>query len=136
MSSVVMRIFWLTLSILLNALNSHSKCFTYSALGKNERSTRYADSFNWLVDAGVALPTYNVKDSNPPLKASEERNLFKLFCSDVGLLTTMYGNEAVMSLLDDGRDFNFGAVFENFVSQELTAKFFPHIIGPRRNMVR
>lgn len=113
-----------TYDILPSELNSHSKRFTYTALGKNERARRYSDSFNWLVDAGVALPTYNVKDPVPPLLASEERNLFKLFCSDVGLLTSMYGNEAVLSLLDNGKAFNFGAVFENFVAQELTAKGF------------
>lgn len=113
-----------TYDILPSELNSHSKRFTYSALDKKERARRYLDSFNWLVDAGVALPTYNVKDPLPPLKANEERNLFKLFCSDVGLLTHMYGNEAIMSLLDGGIAFNFGAVYENFVAQELSAKNF------------
>lgn len=113
-----------TYDILPSELNSHSKRFTYSALDKNERARRYLDSFNWLVDAGVALPTYNVKDPLPPLKANEKRNLFKLFCSDVGLLTHMYGNEAIMSLLDGGKAFNFGAIYENFVAQELSAKNF------------
>ena len=39
----------------------------------------------WLY---VALPTYNVEEPRLPLKLGEQRNLFKLFMSDVGLLAS------------------------------------------------
>lgn len=48
-------------------------------------------------------------------------SLFKLFLSDVGLLTNIYGNETKIAVLNEDRDLNSGAIYENFVCQELYA---------------
>ena len=53
---------------------------------------------------------------------SENRNLFKLFFSDVGLLTSRYSNQVKMSILNKDKAINNGALFENVVAQELLAK--------------
>lgn len=105
-------------------LNSKNKRFLYTSIDPNLRFNRYEESFNWLIDAGVALPAYNVTEFQIPLEASKKRNLFKLFLSDVGILTTLYGPSTSVNLLKRSGDINCGAMFENFVCQELIAHGF------------
>ncbi len=110
-----------TYELIPSELNSKNKRYQFTSLDKNLRFDRYENSFNWLIDAGVALPVYNVTEFEIPLEASKKSNLFKLFLSDVGMLTTFYGSSTVLSLLNRGKDINCGAMFENFVAQEFTA---------------
>ena len=82
------------------------------------------NDFLWLKNAGVAIPVYNVDDPVAPLKISEKRNLFKLFMSDVGMLTSCYSTNIRFGILNKDRGINNGGLFENVVSQELLAKGF------------
>lgn len=102
-------------------LNSHNKRYIFNHLDKNLKMDRYENSFNWLIDAGVALPAYNTTEPVVPLEINKKSNIFKLFLSDVGLLATQYGTATVLKLLSKDKDINYGAVFENFVAQELIA---------------
>jgi len=90
----------------------------------NARFSKYEDSFLWLRDAGVAIPTYNVEEPRVPLLLNKQRNLFKLFLNDVGLLAAMYGGNIQARLLSPDPNINFGSVFENLVAQELYAHGF------------
>lgn len=103
-------------------LNSKSKRFLLNTLGAGMNYDRVANDFLWLKDAGVALPIYNIKEPKLPLKMNENRNLFKLFFSDVGLLTSQYSNETKIKILTKDSSINNGALFENAVAQELIAK--------------
>ena len=80
------------------------------------------NDFLWLKDAGVAIPVYNISEPKLSLVISENCNLFKLFFSDVGLLTSRYSNQVKMSILNKDKAINNGALFENVVAQELLAK--------------
>lgn len=102
-------------------LNAKNKRFILKELNKKARFEQYKDSFLWLKDAGVAIPTYNVTEPKAPLELSEQRNLMKLFLNDVGLLAAMYGSNIQLRLLSDTPDINYGAIFENLVAQELCA---------------
>lgn len=105
-------------------LNSSSKRFNFSDIKKGLRYERSEGNFLWLSSAGVALPTYNVTAPALPLLLNEKSSLFKLFLSDVGMLTTMYGRATKMHLLLDNQDINHGALYENVVAQELNAHGF------------
>ncbi len=113
-----------TYELLPSELNAKNKRYQFADLDKNFKFDRYENSFNWLIDAGVALPIYNVTEFQIPLEASKKNNLFKFFCSDVGLLTSFYGSATVLKLLQRGESINCGAIFENFVAQELHAHGF------------
>lgn len=106
-------------------LNAKNKRFILKNLNENIKFSRYENSFLWLRDAGVALPTYNVEEPTVPLLLSSTRNLFKLFLSDIGLLASMYADGIQMDLLTGATNINFGAVYENVVAQELHAHGFP-----------
>ena len=105
-------------------LNAKNKRFILKALNEKARFSKYENSFLWLKDAGVAIPTYNVEESRIPLLLNKQRNLFKLFLNDVGLLAAMYGGNIQTRLLSKDSNINYGAVFENLVAQELYAHGF------------
>lgn len=105
-------------------LNSKNKRFILKDVRANMKFSRYESSFLWMSHAGVALPTYNVEEPVSPLRLARSRNLFKLFQSDVGLLACQYANGLQLRLLNGDANINFGAVFENFVAQELHAHGF------------
>ncbi|MCR5083248.1 MAG: DUF4143 domain-containing protein [Parasporobacterium sp.] len=105
-------------------LNAPNKRFMLNKLGKGMSYDRAENSFLWLKDAGAALPTYNVTEASAPLKSSEKRNLFKLFLSDVGLLTSYYSDSVKLSIIKKDKNINNGALFENVVAQELASKGF------------
>lgn len=102
-------------------LNSKNKRFILKNLNENFKFSRYQNSFLWLKNAGVALPTYCVTEPTVPLKLNKSVNLFKLFLSDVGLLTSMFMDGIQIRLLNRETDINFGSVYENAASQELKA---------------
>ena len=105
-------------------LNAKNKRFILKSLNEKARFATYENSFLWLRDAGVALPTYNVEEPKLPLVLAKTRNLFKLFQSDVGLLTCQFASGIQLQLLSDDQAINYGAIYENLVAQELKAHGF------------
>jgi len=105
-------------------LNSQNKRFILKRLNENLKFNRYEDSFIWLREAGVALPTYNIESPTLPLELAKQRNLFKLFSNDVGLLASQYAQGIQLKILNNENSINFGAIFENTVAQELKAHGF------------
>lgn len=108
-------------------LDKKNKRFKLSDLAKSARMERYESDFMWLIDAGVALPCYNVSAPVQPLAINTQRNLFKLFMCDIGLLSSQTASTARLDLLQGKLNVNWGSVLENAIAQELTA----HGIGLR-----
>ncbi len=102
-------------------LNAKNKRFILKSLNENAKFDRYRNSFLWLSDAGVALPTYNVEEPKQPLRLNELRNLFKLFLNDVGLLASCYPIELSLDMIMGKANVNYGAIYENLAAQELAA---------------
>lgn len=105
-------------------LDEKNKRFQLNKVGKGISFKKVENDFLWLKDAGVVIPVYNVSEPKLPLMISENRNLFKLFMSDVGLLTNMYSDYVKMAILNHESSINNGALFENVVAQELNTKGF------------
>ena len=102
-------------------LNDKNRRFMVNSLAPTARLARYEDSFQWLSDAGVALPCYNVTEPQTPLKLNEKHNLFKLFLNDVGLLCAACMENVQFDLLSGNLDVNLGSILENIVAQQLKA---------------
>ncbi len=102
-------------------INEKNKRFMIADIEKNLRYDRIQDSFIWLWKAGVALPVFNVTEPAVPLMLNEKSSLFKLFLSDVGLLTTIYGKAVKLRILNNEADINKGSIYENIIAQELNA---------------
>jgi predicted AAA+ superfamily ATPase len=102
-------------------LNSQNKRFIIKDIKSGVKFDRYENSFLLLKDAGFALPVYNVETPKIPLKLSKSRSLFKLFMSDVGLLASEYSQGIQLKIISGDDKLNYGAIFENYIAQELTA---------------
>lgn len=102
-------------------LNAKNKRFIIANIEKGLKFTRQESTFEWLCAAGVTIPVYNVTVPTYPLSINKKSNLMKLFLNDVGLLTCCYGKGTIIKILNNDDDVNFGAVYENYIAQELFA---------------
>lgn len=105
-------------------LNEKNRRFTVTDLAAAARMNRYADSFNWLTDAGVANACYNVEEPRAALKLNEKRSLFKLFMGDTGLLCALSMDNIQFSILQGDLSVNMGSILENAMSQMFKANGF------------
>jgi len=113
------------LDLIPEELNKKNKRFLVADLKDNGRFVRLEDNFIWLEEAGIALGVRSATDPRVPLRLSRDSSFFKLFLNDVGLLAAMYAGGIQLKMLSGEVDVNFGAVYENFVAQELHAHGFP-----------
>ncbi len=115
-------------------LNKQNKKFVFTMLNKELKFNRYENSFLWLKDAGVVLPVYNADTPIIPLLASKSSNVFRLFSSDIGLLTSAYPAETKVELINKNGEVNNGAHFENAVAQQLSANGFEPYFCKKKNL--
>ena len=81
----------------------------------------YADEFEYLIQAGVAIEVKSISNPRFPLLESTIKNLIKLYLNDVGLLTNLLYKYNIRAVLDDERSINLGSVYESVVASELLA---------------
>lgn len=120
--------------IIPSELNKQNKKFVFTMLDKELKFDRYENSFLWLKDAGVALPVYNVEAPVIPLLASKSSNVFRLFSSDIGLLTSAYPAATKIELINKNGEVNNGAHFENAVAQQLLCNGFELYFCKKKNI--
>lgn len=88
---------------------------------KGKTFSDYADEFEYLISAGIALNVQAISNPVFPLIESTGKNLLKLYLNDVGILTgILYGNN-IRAVLDDEASINLGSVYETVVASELIA---------------
>lgn len=95
--------------------------FMYSVIGSSARAKDYESALQWLSAAGVVIRCNKVTEGNMPLKIYEDILSFKMYYSDVGLLSMKVGipvNNVIhdLNISDKMR----GMLAENYVAQELT----------------
>lgn len=97
--------------------------FQYSAVKSGARSKDYEVSLMWLEKANVILKCHCVTEGKYPVNIYEDLNAFKLYYSDVGLLSMRMGvnPQAVIHNINISDKAN-GMMAENYVAQELSAK--------------
>lgn len=113
------------LDLIPEELNKANRRFLLADLANGSRFDRFEDNFVWLEEAGIGLVANSASDPRVPLRLSRESSFFKLYMNDVGLLAAMYGDGIQLKILSGETEINFGAVYENFVAQELHAHGFP-----------
>lgn len=111
-------------NLIPSEVTAQNKRFRLSSLKDVKRYDQVQQHFLWLANAGVALPVYNVVAPIAPLLVNEQRNLFKLFYLDAGMLSSTFPKKAYEGLLDGKPSFNMGRVYEAFVAQEIASQGF------------
>ena len=116
-----------------NEATSRSRRFKLSDIRDVKRFDQVESHFLWLTQAGVALPVFNIAAPVSPLLVAEQRNKFKLFYHDVGMLASTLPKQAFDGLLDGRPTANAGSLYEAFVAQELvTGGFKPRYFTSKR----
>lgn len=105
-----------------NQLNKENKRFKFTKMDENARFSHLATAFDWLENAGITLPAMRVQEPTYPLGLAADTGSFKLFMSDVGLLTSLLMPSSDIDILNRKSAMNYGAMFENAVAQELAAQ--------------
>ena len=100
-------------SITIQLSKEYTK-FQYKTVEHNGSSNKFANSIEWLIDAGIVKKCYNLKSPEFPLKAFYDLDNFKLYMNDIGLLTCMYGLNTQLQLIKNGiKNTGKGGIFEN-----------------------
>lgn len=101
-------------------LARENKKFIFGALKKGARAAEYEDAIQWLADAGLVYKVPRVSKVAIPLKFYVEKDVFKLFLLDVGLLGAMAHIPPAMMLIGDGIFSDYkGAFTENYVLSQI-----------------
>lgn len=102
-------------------LAKDNKNFKYNFIEEMGRKRKYESSIDWLVASKMIFINYNSKRMEIPIKVYIDENTFKLYLSDVGILTNMSEIKFPDIMLDNTFIYK-GAITENYVAQELTSK--------------
>lgn len=113
------RLLW---SSVPSQLARENKKFVFSAVKKGARARGYEEAIQWLVDAGLLLRVRRITKPSLPLMSYEDKDAFKLYMLDVGLLGAATRID-VHSIIEGNALFTEfkGALSENYVCQELLA---------------
>lgn len=99
--------------------------FQYKVVSKDGSARRYENCLNWLVDAGMIKMCVNVSTPMFPLIAYEKPEQFKVYVTDIGLLTSLYGYDTQVQLMKDTlRGPAKGGIYENLVFDMLIKRGF------------
>ena len=99
--------------------------FQYKAVSREGNARRYENCLNWLVDAGMVKMCVNVSTPQFPLIAYERPEQFKVYLTDIGLLTSLYGYETQVALVKDTLTGSAkGGIYENLVFDMLIKRGF------------
>ena len=107
-------------------LAKDNRKFKYAEIEKGGSERKYANSVDWLCDASFASRAQNVTTPEIPLSAQVREGWFKMYLSDIGLLSALYGTET-KGLLYSGRLTGNakGGLYENLIAGVLERKGLP-----------
>ena len=100
--------------------------FQYSVVQRGGSATIFGESIEWLKYAGVVLKCQKTTHGTMPIKVYVDLSDFKLYMSDVGMLTMQSGivAQVILSPLEIENTF-LGAIAENYVAQAFAANLTP-----------
>ena len=96
------------------------KKFRYSLVEHNGTRTKFENSIDWLIDAGVVNICYNLSKLNKPLEAYKVEDEFKIYMRDTGLLVAMLGENTAKEILLGDIGAYKGAIYENIIADIFT----------------
>jgi len=101
-------------------LAKDNKKFQYKVVQKGGTASLFGASIEWLALAGVVLKCQNIEQGYLPVSAYMDLSAFKLYFSDVGLLTMRA--QIPHSLILENADIPYlGLLTENYIAQQLKA---------------
>lgn len=116
------------LKSLPSALSNHNSVFKLSNINKKARTRDYKSTFDFLDESMIVNMCYNITSPEVTMELYSDKNKFKIFMGDTGLLVSLIlnvekenANTLYKALILDNLSINRGSIFENMVAQMLKA---------------
>lgn len=97
-------------------LAKENKKFQYSKIKIKGRSADYREAIQWLIDAGMVIPCYNLSTLESPLEGNKIDNVFKLYMRDSGLFVSMLEKGTAGEIFSGNLGIYKGAIYENIIA--------------------
>ena len=103
-------------------LAKQNKKFQYRLIRSGAKANQYETPIDWLKASGVIIKCHKINEGKLPLKAYCDFSSFKIYLTDVGLLSAKFDipPNAILSNLPAFDNFK-GALAENYVAAALAA---------------
>jgi predicted AAA+ superfamily ATPase len=107
-------------------LAKENRKFQYKTVQKGGTATIFGVAIDWLQQAGIVLKCPKIEHGFIPIKAYQYFPDFKLYMSDVGMLTMLSGfpPQMILNSIETNNTF-MGAIAENYVAQTFIANSIP-----------
>lgn len=107
-------------------LAKENKKFQYKIVQKGGTASIFGEAIDWLHYAGIVLRCSKTEHGYMPVSVYADLSDFKLYLSDVGLLTMMSGmaQQTILSAHEVDNSF-LGVLAENYVAQAFASKAYP-----------
>ena len=102
-------------------LSKDKKTFKYNLIEEEARKRKYETPIEWLISSNMVLMSLKVKKAEVPLKVYVDEDSFKLYLSDVGILTSITELNLPDIILDKKFEYK-GAIAENYIAEEFKSK--------------
>lgn len=102
-------------------LAKENKKFQYKLIGSYARASTFEGAIEWLVTSGVVYKCNKTSAGTIPLKINEDFSSYKIYMSDVGLLSNALGINISSILSSNISSVAKGAIAENYVMEQLKA---------------
>ena len=111
---------------IVSQLTKENKKFIFGAMKKGARASEFEEAIQWLTDAGIVYKVNRVNAVQMPLKFYEDRDAFKFFILDVGLMGAMADVPASQIMVGDNifKEYK-GAFTEVYVKSQLATTTIP-----------
>lgn len=97
-------------------LQKENKKFQYGLMGQGKRAKEYEGSINYMVNNQLAYRSYKITTVKSPLSSCKEKDSFKLYMPDDGLLYSMLKLNTKQFLTDENIK---EILFENHIAKTL-----------------
>lgn len=101
-------------------LSKENKKFQYKVVQRGGTASYFGEAIDWLDFSGVVLKCMKTVRGDTPIAAYEDLSSFKLYMSDVGMLTMRSGLQQSV-ILSGQHNIFAGALTENYVAQHLAS---------------
>lgn len=98
-------------------LKKENKKFQYGLMGAGKRAKEYESTINYLVNNQLVYRSYKIKDVKSPLSSCKEKDSFKLYQVDEGLLFTALHLNKKQFLTDENLK---EVIYENHIAKTLS----------------
>jgi len=116
-------------------LARENKKFKYATVEHGGTARKFGSSVDWLRESSLVLKCHNLETAEIPTNAYRMPDCFKLYVSDIGILSAMMGFEIKQPLVDDKlKGFAKGGIYENAIMTQLVARgYSPSYYLPQPN---